>query len=288
MSERPPLSPLHAEELAAQLPPLLVEAERVAATVTQGTHGRRRTGSGDNFWQFRRYQQGDAATSIDWRQSAKSEPLYIRETEWAAAQSVWLWADPSASMRWRSRDGLPRKYDRAALLALALAALLVRGGERVSLLGSTNPPSSGRPALLRLAATMAKQTGDAGLPDVPMPRSSHAVLISDFLLPLDAVDTALRRWAGMGVRGHVLHLLDPAEESLPYQGRVRFSGLEGEGELLVAQAEGLRDAYAQRLANHRAGLAAIARSVGWSFAVHHTNTPPRTALIALHSALARP
>lgn len=282
----PPAAQLHAEELAAPLPPLLVEAERVAATVTQGVHGRRRSGSGDSFWQFRRYQPGDAATAIDWRQSAKSVPLYVRETEWAAAQSVWLWADGSASMRWRSRPDLPDKRDRAAILALALASLLIRGGERVGLLGDAIPPASGRATLPRLARAMMGQGGDAGLPDAPLPRHAHAVLISDFLLPLDAVDAGLRRWAAGGVRGHLVHLLDPAEECLPYEGRVRFSGLEGEGELLVPHAESLRDAYAERLANHRAGLAAIARGVGWSFAVHHTNTPAREALIALHAALA--
>src|SRR5271156_2368233 len=80
-----------AEELAAQLPPLLVEAERVAVTVSQGVHGRRRVGQGETFWQFRQYEPGDAATRIDWRESAKSQRLYVRETEWEAAQSVWLW-----------------------------------------------------------------------------------------------------------------------------------------------------------------------------------------------------
>ena len=93
-------SDLHhrAEELAAHLPPLLVAAERVAATVSQGVHGRRRVGQGETFWQFRRYQFGDSTQLIDWRQSAKSQPVYVRETEWEAAQSVWLWRDGSPSM----------------------------------------------------------------------------------------------------------------------------------------------------------------------------------------------
>ena len=91
-----------AEEAAAALPPLLVAAERVAATVAQGVHGRRRVGQGETFWQFRQYQPGDAASRIDWRESAKSQRLYVRETEWEAAQSVWLWRDGSASMDYTS------------------------------------------------------------------------------------------------------------------------------------------------------------------------------------------
>ena len=74
--------PLRAEAAAARLPPLVVAAERVAATVMQGVHGRRRSGQGDAFWQFRPYLPGDDAARVDWRQSAKSDRLYLRETEW--------------------------------------------------------------------------------------------------------------------------------------------------------------------------------------------------------------
>src|SRR4051794_9702897 len=125
-----------AEALASRLPPLLVAAERVAATVAQGVHGRRRVGTGETFWQYRRYEPGDSAARIDWRQSAKTQPVYVRENEWEAAQSVWLWHDRSDSMNWRSTPHLPTKGDRAALLLMAVACLLVRGGERVALLGT--------------------------------------------------------------------------------------------------------------------------------------------------------
>src|SRR5689334_21902661 len=117
-----------AEELAAALPPLLVAAERVATTVAQGVHGRRRVGQGETFWQFRQYEPGDSAQRIDWRESAKSERLYIRQTEWEAAQSVWLWRYGSPSMDYSSAPTLPRKRARADLLLVALAALLMRGG----------------------------------------------------------------------------------------------------------------------------------------------------------------
>ena len=115
-----------AEQLAALLPPLLVEAERIAVTVAQGVHGRRRVGTGDAFWQFRRYQPGDPAQAIDWRQSAKRQSYFIRQNEWEAAESVWLWRDDSPSMAWRSNFGPCEKLERATLLLLATAALLVR------------------------------------------------------------------------------------------------------------------------------------------------------------------
>ena len=137
---------------AAALPPLLVAAERVAATVAQGVHGRRRVGQGETFWQFRHYQPGDAASRIDWRESAKSQRLYVRETEWEAAQSVWLWRDASPSMDYASASRrLPTKRERAELiLRWRSPRLLVRGGERVTLLGS-GPAGSTRPRGARAA-----------------------------------------------------------------------------------------------------------------------------------------
>ena len=130
-----------AEHAASTLPPLLVAAERIASTVIQGVHGRRRVGQGETFWQFRRYQPGDAIGAVDWRQTAKGDRVYVRENEWEAAQSVWLWCDASPSMAWRSGHELPTKLERAAVLTLALASLLVRAGEQVALLGGGASPS---------------------------------------------------------------------------------------------------------------------------------------------------
>lgn len=287
-----------AEAAAAALPPLLVAAERVAATVAQGVHGRRRVGQGEAFWQFRQYQPGDAAGRIDWRESAKSERLYVRETEWEAAQSVWLWRDASASMAYSSAGALgaghaaradwPSKRDRAELLLMALASLLVRGGERLALLGGGVAPASGRIALSRLAALLGREASAGnGLPGFePLPRFAQLVLIGDFLAPLDAVNTALARFAAAGVRGHLLQIADPAEEALPFDGRVRFEGIEEADHLVVSRVESVRADYAERFQRHRDGLATLARALGWSFGHHRTDHPPHLALLALHAALA--
>ena len=153
-----------AEVLADRLPPLLVAAERVAATVAQGVHGRRRVGVGDTFWQFRPYQAGDSTSRIDWRQSARSTQLFLRDQEWEAAESVWLWADLSASMAWRSRPEWPTKQDRAMLLVLALGSLLTRGGERVAWLGAERRPLGGRAGMTSLCEGMAAPAGGTSLP----------------------------------------------------------------------------------------------------------------------------
>ncbi|MSO93813.1 MAG: DUF58 domain-containing protein [Rhodospirillales bacterium] len=280
-----------AEELAAALPPLLVAAERVAMTVSQGVHGRRRVGQGETFWQFRRYEPGDSTQRIDWRQSAKSDRVYIRETEWEAAQSVWLWRDASPSMHYQSAAALPSKLGRANLLLLALTVLLVRGGERVAMLGTGVPPSASRAALIRIARGLengrAAETDDApSLPGFePLPRYGRLVLFGDFLSPLDEVRTAVAAFANRGVRGHLIQVFDPAEETLPFAGRVRFDGMEREGEILFGRVETVRERYRGELAAHRSALAEIVRAAGWTGSVHHTDRSPVAALLELYLAL---
>ncbi|HTT78397.1 MAG TPA: DUF58 domain-containing protein [Stellaceae bacterium] len=298
LAARRPAPPLReeAEEAAAALPPLLIAAERVAATVAQGVHGRRRVGQGETFWQFRQYQPGDAVQRIDWRESAKSQRLYIRETEWEAAQSVWLWRDRSASMDYSSAayvagGGWATKHDRAELLLVALASLLVRGGERLTLLGSGVAPMTGRAALSRIVQLVEHPAGTAaaplGLPDFEaLPRAGQLVLIGDFLAPLDRVNALVGQFAAAGLKGHLLHIADPAEEDLPFAGRVRFAGVEESDEIVIGRVETLRQDYAERFRRHRDGLAAIARAVGWTLGYHRTDRAPHLALLALYTALA--
>lgn len=278
-----------AEGAAGALPPILVAATRVAATVYQGVHGRRRVGQGYSFWQFRRYQTGDPASLIDWRQSAKTAHAYVRENEWDAAQSVYLWCDRSASMAYRSRADLPLKGERVAVLTLALASLLVRGGEQVTLIGLGHPPSSGRAVLNRIGlALVAPNPNVASLPMVePLPRHARLVLVGDFLSPVPEIERIIRSYAARGVRGHLVQVLDPAEEALPFAGRVRFRGFEGEGDALVGRVETVRADYAGLIRAHRAALGDLARALGWTFAHHSTDRPPQAALLALHAVLSQ-
>ena len=281
-----------AEALGARLPPLLVAAERVAATVAQGVHGRRRVGQGDSFWQFRRFVAGDPISRIDWRQSAKSgrpvpEGWFIRETEWEAAQTVCLWRDASASMRWRSRGAAVEKRERAGILLLALASLLLRGGERVTIIAPDQRPIAGRAGLDRLADSLELLSNDdSGLPPhTPLPRHARVVLLGDFLSPLSEIQAAVGRLAAIPVSGHLLQVLDPAEADLPYAGRIRFRGLEREGDTLIPRVENVRDEYGRRLKAQQEGLSAICAAAGFGFAVHRTDHSPEVALLGLYVGL---
>jgi len=279
-------------ELAGTLPALMVAADRVAATVIQGVHGRRRVGQGDAFWQYRPYRDGDSASRIDWRQSARSRHLFVRETEWEAAASVWLWRDASPSMQYASLRGIDTKAVRAELLVLALASLLTDASERVTVLGSGMRPTSGRVAVRRIAELLAEETRDPARvqpslpPLVPLPAHGTVVLVSDWLDPLDKIEAMIRHYASVGVRGHLVQILDPAEEELPFDGHVKFEGLEAEGQHTIRRVEAVRAAYGARLAAQKEGLQRLARPADWTVHLHRTDRPPQTVLLSLYLAMA--
>ena len=140
-----------AEKAAAQFPAMLLEAERIAQSVSAGLHGRRRAGPGETFWQHRPYAFGDSVSSIDWRQSARaSSRLYVRQNEWEAAAAAYLWRDPSHSLDYASHKDWPTKRRRADILLTALTILLSQAGERIGLLADARRPFQGRTAPERM------------------------------------------------------------------------------------------------------------------------------------------
>jgi len=279
-----------AHALATRLPALLIEANRAAHTVAHGIHGRRRAGPGETFWQFRHYESTDTVTNIDWRRSAGSDHLFVREREWEAAHTVWLWLDLSDSMGFRSHLAAQTKAERAIILGFAMAELLIQGGERVGFLGLT-PPSTGRRSVHRMAVALTKalQSG-APMPSVPpsarIGRYANCLVFSDFLDRADEIQASLQRIADQNARGYLVQVLDPAEETLPYDGRVEFVASET-GERITAERAGeLRDQYQSRLLAHRAELEQVARKLQWPFLCHHTDRPAEEALLTLHTRMA--
>lgn len=276
-----------AETEAARLPALLARAEHLAGTVLLGEHGRRRAGLGDDFWQYRPAQQGDSRRLIDHRRSAMGDVQFVREREWQIAQSVMLWVDQGASMRFSSENALVQKAERARVLALATAILLIRGGERVGLTGTRLPPRRGNNQIYRLAEAFSEDTDeDYAAPEHrAMIPHARAVFISDFLGDMRDVTLALTKAADRGVRGVLLQVLDPSEEAFPFKGRTIFESVGGTLSHETLKANDLRDRYLQRLATRKAELAELAQATGWQLGLHHTNDSAQSALLWLYRAL---
>ncbi|MDE8346659.1 MAG: DUF58 domain-containing protein [Acidocella sp.] len=259
-----------AETLAAGLPDLVLAAERLAFAVSPGHHQRRRAGPGTSFWQFREWQHGDDSRAIDWRRSAQGDRLFLRQREAEAQAGFALVLEDTPTLDYSSHPAHPTKRDRAGLLLLALAALLLRAGERVALAGRT-PPLAGRNSLVLLAATLGSPQNTA-----TDPQARH-IRFGDYLTPVPAFT------APQG--GAILHILDPAECDFPFTGRVIFTGLSGEAPFETTDAAALAVSYRARIAAQRQAVINAARSAGQTALFHRTDHAPALALSALYQSL---
>jgi uncharacterized protein (DUF58 family) len=273
-------------KLAARIPRLILEARRVASTVIHGLHGRRRAGPGENFWQYRRFVNGEPSANVDWRRSARDDHLYVREREWEASHTIWLWADRSPSMEFSSNLTEWSKLDRALVVSFALAEVLVQGGERVGI-PELMRPTANRNIIEKMAQNIVHDVNERpSLPPnfAPAP-FSEVLLLSDFWGPIPEFRRVIGKLAANGARGHVVQVVDPAEETFPYSGRIEFVESEGLGSITAGRAETWRDDYEKRLAAHRAALRAECEQFGWTFTVHRTDRGPTELLFALHARM---
>ena len=276
-------------ELAAHMPRLILEARRVAATIIHGLHGRRRAGSGENFWQYRRFVSGEPAAHVDWRRSARDDHLYVREQEWEAAHTVWIWPDRSPSMAFSSRLAECTKLDRALVIALALAEILVEGGERIGIPGLMRP-SGARNVVDKIAQAMIHDpVARTSLPPTFSPAPlAEVVVLSDLWSPIADVHRTIAQLSATGAQGHVVQIVDPAEETFPYAGRIEFVEPEGAGAVTAGRAEAWREDYGARVERHRTEIRLEADRLGWSFTIHRTDRPATELLLALHARLGAP
>jgi uncharacterized protein (DUF58 family) len=272
--------------LAASMPRLILEARRVAATVIHGLHGRRRAGSGENFWQYRRFVSGEAASRVDWRRSARDDHLYVREQEWEAAHTVWIWPDRSPSMVFVSNLAEATKLERSLVIAMALAEVLVEGGERIGIPGLLRPTAS-RNVVEKIAQAIVHDAAErSSLPPTFSPSPlAETIVLSDLWSPVGRVQEMIAQLSATGSPGHIVQIVDPAEETFPYSGRIEFVEPEGGGTITAGRAETWRADYVARIERHRAEIRAETDRLGWSFIIHRTDRPASELLLTLHGQL---
>lgn len=277
-----------AADLASRMPRLVARAHEIAASVAYGAHGRKRAGVGETFWQYRPFMSGEAAHRVDWRRSARGDQLYVREREWEAAHDYFIWMDCSPSMAFASSLAGDDKLSRGVVLGLALADLLVRGGERVAALGQT-APASARNIIDQLARAIVENAAasaqDELPPQSPLRPRARVVLISDFLAEPDALAARLKRFSDSGATGAILMIADPSEETFPFAGETVFLDTDGGPSFRAGDARSLRGAYALRYAAHKEAVRDAARRAGFLFLRHHTDRPAAEVLLALAMGL---
>lgn len=278
-----------ARELSLLMPELMLTARQIAQTLVHGSHGRRRAGPGETFWQFRPYESFEPQQNIDWRRSASSDHLYVREREWDAAHTFWLWIDLSPSMWFRSHLSSSSKAIRAIVIGLAIAEMLVRSGERVGVMGLMRP-RSGRDILPQIGERLIHAFESGGLeislpPQEKVARFSEMIFISDFLEEYDLVDKRLRELGALQTGGTVVQIIDPAEESLPYDGRVEFKDMKDQQRVIIENAAHIRSQYEKAFASRKLLLTETTSQLNWGHLQHHTDRPVRESLLHLYGFL---
>ena len=178
------------------------------------------------------------------------------------------------------------KLDRALVVAFALAEVLVQGGERVGIPDLMRPTAS-RNVIEKMAQAILHDPAErASLPPTFAPSPlSEIVLLSDLWSPIADVQQTIAQLSATGAHGHVVQIVDPAEESFPYSGRVEFIEPEGAGSVTAGRAETWRNDYQGLVARHRAQIRAETDQLGWSFTVHRTDRPASELLLVLHSRM---
>jgi uncharacterized protein (DUF58 family) len=269
--------------LAQRMPHLVLEARRVAATLSHGIHGRRRAGVGESFWQFRPFVAGESAQRVDWRRSGRDDRLYVREREWETAQTIWLWVDRSASMGFVSDLAQASKIERAVVLGLALGDCFVEAGERVGMLGLMSPKATRRIAEVMAQTMVADRTSleEDVPPQAPIGTLDEAILIGDFLSPPAVIAAVVEAISSRGAKGHLVMIVDPVEESFPFQGQAVLHDLEDGISLRIGDAAAWGKAYRERIERHRGELAELARRRGWTLTIHRTDRPASEAALRL-------
>ncbi|MFL6789975.1 MAG: DUF58 domain-containing protein [Bradyrhizobium sp.] len=272
--------------LAASLPRLVLEARRIAANVIHGLHGRRRAGAGESFWQYRRFVSGEPSQNVDWRRSARDDHLYVREQEWEAAHTIWLWPDRSPSMAFASRQARDSKLERGLIVGFALAELLVAGGERVGIPGLMNPTSSNNVIDKMAQAMLHDDAARASLPPSFVPSAlAEIVVLSDLWSPMPEIRNMLAGLSASGAHGTVIQIVDPAEETFPYAGRVEFVEPEDGSVITAGRAESWTTDYVARVALHRDEIRAETNRLDWLFSTHTTSRSAAELLLFLHAGM---
>jgi uncharacterized protein (DUF58 family) len=218
----------------------------------QGDHRTAHRGSGIDFTGLRPYSDGDDARHIDWNVTARLDEPHLRVFTEDRELTVWLVLDRSASMA-AGRPGRG-KHDVLAELALVLARLFGRGGNRVgALLFDTGmsrvvPPGTSRRHALRIAAELERTAGARAGDTTDLAemldaagrlarRRALVVVLSDFIGDGDW-ERSLQRLA----RRHevvALRIVDTADDVLPEAGLIVVEDAETGEQLVVDSADPL-------------------------------------------------
>ncbi len=228
---------------------------------------------------------------IDWRRSARDDHTYVRDREWEAAHTVWLWADPSPSMLYKSTRRRPYRSESRALVLDPGAGRALVAQRRAHRLAGPDRSVHGTQrcrAASRASRSATQSTCRPGPISRRIRRFSDIVIAGDFLDPADEID-------GLAGRARAPWRARPPDRgrrsgrgNLPYAGRTEFTDPETGEKLTAGRAETCcATTTASPILARREELdpPGASGSAGASRSTTPTASPSE-ALVRLHMALA--
>lgn len=249
--------------LVQRLNRLHVPARLLTTGSTIGSHRSPLKGASIEFRQHRFYVSGDDPRRLDWRVFARTDRPYIKEFDEQTSLRAALLVDVSGSMGYTG-EGRPGKLLTATRVAAALGYVLLQADESVGValcdqgMSRWLPPARGTPQLARMIDVLERAVASPRALDVEslagaaaerMESRSLLVLISDALAAPEAWSRALARLRHDRHQVVLVRILDPDEVELPFDGPVRFRGLEQEPAQLL-DVTLLRQHYRRRFERH--------------------------------------
>ena len=267
-----------AKRYSDEVETILLEARRLSRSLRMGEHGRRIAGAGSDFWQFRKFENGlDSPRLINWKQSAKSDGLFVRETEWSAPQTLSIMVDRTAD---HFIDHPKSKAYLNALIALTLGYVYADASEKVRIdcdefLQMDRPSDQAE-----IAETLMRTNNQAWqLPSANnISQNSKALLLSSFFNDVEKLSEYIPQYAERGVTGCLLQVLTKNEITFPFSGRVKFENASGSTVFQSDQARALRAEYLEKLQQNNEQLQSIAAACGWTFLTVSIEQDPRDIL----------
>lgn len=274
------------EQAISSLPNIMIHAEKLAASVVQGEHVRRKAGTGEKFWQYREYVQGDRPQDIDWRQSAKTDQVFIKQKEWQITRKTFLWCNTSASMDFKSDDAEYSKIDYARIITISLALLLQKNKEQIGVLGQTQTGRSDKIIEAIGLSLFEDQNNTLQNKDInALENDAYLMAVGDFLDPLEDMKQVFDTIAQKTENALIVHVLDPAETEMPYEGRIEFSDSMNNNKNLINHVATIRNEYKKRIELHCTKLEKLCRSKGWTYVLCTTAQSPLDTLQNIYSIL---
>ena len=281
----------------AKLQGLELRAKLIIDGYIAGLHRSPHHGFSIEFAQHREYVPGDDLRYVDWKVFAKTDKYYLKQYEEETNLVCHLLLDVSESMLYQSRESALSKLEYAQCIAAALAYLVLRQRDSVSLATFDHKVralvrESGNPAQLKqLIHVMENSAAEKKTATGPifhdlaerLNKRGVVIILSDMFDDVNSMMAGLKHFRHRRHDVIVLHVLDPAELDFPFRSMTKFKGLEQLPDV-VTNPRALRKAYLAEFDQFNRKLRQGCRELNIDYVQLRTDQPLDVAMTSFLAA----